>query len=484
MSGPLWQEPGDHVDTLPALPRQRDAASRSGPAADPLDALAARLHDVVAAAVHPDEIAAILESDGMTDDHIRLAYGRPDSFALAAALYRKVPRGHPEPPPPPAEPWHTGLLGSLLRGLLFALPGLGWLLAAPLLGEPALPPLLAGGLTGWMWNQAMAHRAYVRLGLGDRPAAARCLAAGAPAGALLSTAATVLCTGPGQGPSAVFSSAQAVYLGAATALLVLGRERALLLCLLPLPAGTAVLLVTDLPVLARALLLTASLAATLLTAARVLHRTATARPVPAPVPAPGPAAGLAASLPHGLFGLGAGVLVLYTALGEVFAGVPGAVVAGPSAVALTLGNGPAEWLLLRFRGGALAGLRSATTPGAFRRAAVLVLARCLTAHLVVLGGLAFAVTLLWPGAPGLGGVRLATLLLVGTVLWTGLLLQAFGAVTAAAAVVCAAVLVRAGLAAAGAGSPAAVGLVVSAAAAAALLALVCVLLGRATAHRP
>ncbi|MFD0428868.1 hypothetical protein ACFQ60_16620 [Streptomyces zhihengii] len=279
-----------------------------------------------------------------------------------------------------------------------------------------------------------------------------------------------------------------MYLGAATALLVLGRERALLLCLLPLPAGTAVLLVTDLPVLARALLLTASLAATLLTAARVLHRTATARPVPAPVPAPvpvpGPAAGLAASLPHGLFGLGAGVLVLYTALGEVFAGVPGAVVAGPSAVALTLGNGPAEWLLLRFRGGALAGLRSATTPGAFRRAAVLVLARCLTAHLVVLGGLAFAVTLLWPGAPGLGGVRLATLLLVGTVLWTGLLLQAFGAVTAAAAVVCAAVLVRAGLAAAGAGSPAAVGLVVSAAAAAALLALVCVLLGRATAHRP
>ncbi|MFD0428869.1 hypothetical protein ACFQ60_16625 [Streptomyces zhihengii] len=136
MSGPLWQEPGDHVDTLPALPRQRDAASRSGPAADPLDALAVRLHDVVAAAVHPDEIAAILESDGMTDDHIRLAYGRPDSFALAAALYRKVPRGHPEPPPPPAEPWHTGLLGSLLRGLLFALPGLGWLLAAPLLGEP------------------------------------------------------------------------------------------------------------------------------------------------------------------------------------------------------------------------------------------------------------------------------------------------------------------------------------------------------------
>lgn len=481
MSGPLWQGPGDRVDTLPALPRQRDAASRPDPAADPLDELALRLHDVIAAAVHPDEIAAILESDGMTDDRIRLGYGRPDSFTLAAELYEKVPRSHPEPPPPPAEPWHTGLLGSLLRGLLFALPGLGWLLAAPLLGEPALPPLLAGALTGWVWNQAMAHRAYVRLGLGNRPAAARCLAAGAPAGALLSTVATLLCTGPGQGPSAVFSSAQAVYLGAATALLVLGHERALLPCLLPLPAGTAALLVTDLPLRLRLVLLASSLAATLLTAARHLHRTATAEP-----PAPGAGGGprLAASLPHGLFGLGAGVLVLHAALGEVFAGVPGAVVAGPTAVALTLGNGPAEWLLLRFRGGALAGLRSATTPAAFRRAAVLVLARCLTAHLAVLGALACAATLLWPGAPGLVGVRLATLLLVGTVLWTGLLLQAFGSVTPAAAVVCAAAAAQTTLAEAGAGTPAATGLAVGAASAAALLLLVCVRLGRATAHRP
>ncbi|QNP62949.1 hypothetical protein [Streptomyces genisteinicus] len=569
MSGPLWQEPGDLLDALPVLPRQPGAASRGARAADPLDALALRLHDVIAAAVHPDEVAAILESDGMTDDHIRLAYGRSDSFALAAELYAKVPRSHPEPPVPAAAPWHTGLLGSLLRGLLFALPGLGWLLAAPLLGEPVLPPLLAGALTGWMWNQAMAHRAYCRLGLGDRPAAARCLAAGAPAGVLLATAATVVCTGPGQWPSAVFSTAQAVYLAAATALLVLGRERALLHCLLPLPAGAAALLVTGLPVWARALLLSASLTATVLSAATLLRRTALAgapRPrartaatgpgqaartrVPAPsrtAPAGGrlpsarsavravaarfPAAASAparprgaghrgrpvrgvrpggeaaggggaarppersrpprdsgprpaASLPHGLFGLGAGVLVLHTALGDVFHGEPGALVAGPSAVALTLGNGPAEWLLHRFRGGALAGLRSTVSTTAFRRAAVLVLARCLTAHLLVLWALAAAGTLLWPGAPGLGGVRLATLLLVGSVLWTGLLLQAFGKVTAAAAVVSAAALVQTALTASGAAPPGTAGLAVAAVSAAALLALACALLGRATAHRP
>ncbi|TXS50848.1 hypothetical protein [Streptomyces sp. t39] len=486
MSGPLWQEPGDHLDTLPALPRRRGPAPRTGVAADPLDDLARRLREVIAAAVHPDEIAAILESDGMTDDHIRLAYGRPDSFALAAELFATVPRSHPEPPVPPAAPWHTGLLGSLLRGLLFALPGLGWLLAAPLLGEPALPPLLAGALTGWMWNQAMAHRAYCRLGLGDRPGAARCLAVGAPAGALLSTAATAVCTGPGQWPSAVFSAAQAVYLGAATALLVLGRERTLLHCLLPLPAGTAVLLLHDLPVGARALLSAASLTATVLTAAALLRRTTSVpRPADTGRGTPRPAEPrLTASLPHGLFGLGAGVLVLHTALGDVFHAEPGAVVAGPSAVALTLGNGPAEWLLHRFRSGALTGLRSVTSPAAFRRAAVLVLTRCLAAHLLVLCALAAAGTLLWPGAPALGGAPLVTLLLVGAVLWTGLLLQAFGAVTVAAAVCSVAALVQTALAAAGAGAPETVGLAVSALAAAALLALVCVLLGRATAHRP
>jgi hypothetical protein len=85
--------------------------------------LAGRMEEIIAGAVHPDEIAAILESDGMTDDHIRLTYGRPDSFALAEELYEQVPRRHPEPPGPPADPWQVRLSACLLRGLVFALPG-------------------------------------------------------------------------------------------------------------------------------------------------------------------------------------------------------------------------------------------------------------------------------------------------------------------------------------------------------------------------
>ncbi|MFF8843767.1 hypothetical protein ACF08N_13775 [Streptomyces sp. NPDC015127] len=683
MSGPLWQGPGPWVDTLPVLPRQRAfgsgtaaAAGGAAPAAPvepvlaPEDALADRLHDVIAAAVHPDEIAAVLESDGMTDDHIRLVYGRPDSFTLAEELYARVPRAHPEPPGPPADPWRVGLLGCLLRGLVFALPGLAYVLAAPLLAGAALAPLLAGALTGWMWNQALSHRAYAWLGLGDRAAAVRCLRAGAPAGAALGTAAALLCTGAGQWPSAVFAAAQSVYLAAATPLLVLGRERPLLYCLLPLPAGTLlVLLHEDLPQWARTGLLLASLTASLTTSAASLRPTASAgrpahgglrrvrvaeaggrlrptagasadeseagsaglrsgfrglrllvrggparragvpvadaggrlrrasaddrevaarlrgaepppsgsgRPVgrvrtgagavldahaaarPAPRPRrtgrlrlrgvlrgrrgrPGPVLGavsvsgrtgpagrsergpgrrrpvvvlgavstrdgagadrsrlrgvlggdprrraaprLVASVPHGLFGLGVGVLVLYTALGDVLGGTTGAVVAAPSAVALTLSMGPAEWLLHRFRSETLAGLRASTTARAFWRTAAAVLAECLAGYLAVLFALALTGTLLWPGAPALGGVRLATLLLIGTVLWTGLLLQSFGAVTVAAGVCCAAALVQTAALVTGAGTPRTAGLAVAATAAAVLAGIVCALLGRATAHR-
>ncbi|MET9424042.1 hypothetical protein ABZY06_25520 [Streptomyces sp. NPDC006540] len=417
--------------------------------ADPLGELAHRMDGVIAHAVHPDEIAAVLESDGMTDDHIRRTYGRADSFALAEALYERVPRRYPEPSPPAADPWWTGLLGCLLRGLVFALPGLAYVPAAPLLKGAALGPLLAGALTGWAWNQALSHRAHSWLALGDRPAALRCLRTGAAVGTLLSTAAAVVSAGPGQWHAAVFASAQALYVSAATALLVLGRERALLYALLPTAGATALTLLDDLPPWSRSALLAASLAAATVLAV----------------------------------GLGAGTLVLYTALGDVLAGRPGAAVAAPAAVALTLSMGPAEWLLRRFRDGTVAGLRVSTALGEFRRCTAAVLAECLCGYLAILFVLAVAGTVLWPGAPAFGGVRSATLLLVGAVLWTGLLLQSCGAANQVAAVCAGAAAVQTLALLAGTGGPAIVGLCVAAASASVLAVLVRVLLGRATAHR-
>ncbi|MFF0554974.1 hypothetical protein [Streptomyces sp. NPDC004266] len=439
-------------------------------AADPLDELAARLDGFVAAAVHPDEIAAILESDGMTDEHIRLTYGRADSFSLAEDLYARVERRHPEPSAPSAGVWHGELWGCLLRGLVFALPGLAYVLAAPLLtaehGRFGLPagtvPLLAGAVTGWVWNQALSHRAYTWLGLGDRPAAARALLTGAPAGALAGTAAALVTAGPGETPAAVFAAGQSLYLAAATVLLVLGRERALLCALLPL-AGAVPAFRWDLPDALRAGLLLASLAASVALAAVVLRpgarRGAAGRGGPP----------RAASLPYGLFGLGSGLLVLH-------AGVADTLVSGAGAViALTLSMGPAEWLLHRFRGESLTRLRTLTTAREFRRAVTGTLALCLGGYLTVLLALTLAATLVWPGAPWPTLPRLAALLLIGTVLWLGLLLQAFGAVLSAATVCLFA-------AAAQTVQPAA-GPVAAGGAAAVLAVLTSALLVRPTAHR-
>ncbi|WP_327262135.1 hypothetical protein OG444_11900 [Streptomyces sp. NBC_01232] len=519
MSGSLWLKPpgpgtgtGPAADTLPAIPRPR----RDGPgatAADPMDELAERLDAFIASAVHPDEIAAILESDGMTDEYIRLTYGRHDSFGLAEELFARVPRSFPEPGAAP-DPWKVSLTACLLRGVIFALPGLAYLLGAPLLEGPqdrlGLPAgtltLLAGALIGWVWDQTLSHRAYSWLGLGDRGAAGRTLLVGAPVGSLLGTAAALAV--PGGPPfSYAFAAGQALYVGAATVLLVLGRERVLLAALAPMAAGALLVLFVDLPVPVRVSLLVVSLLAACTMAVRQLpladglraaaHRIrgwADRRPgKDGPVrwqmlrgaeeefAHRGPRLG--DSVPYGVFGLGTGLLVLYAALGEVLAGGPAEAVAAPSAVALTLSMGPAEWLLHRFRSGSLSGLQGARSPRAFRRRMLATLGRCLALYLTVLLALGLTGTLLWPDAPVLTGVRIATLLLLGAVMWTGLLLQSFGAVRPAA-VVCASAAVAQSLALlTGLGQPRAVQLVVAGAAAAVLAALVCLLLGRATAHR-
>ncbi len=463
---------------------------------DPVTELADRLDDFVAAAVHPDEIAALLESDGLTDDLIRERYGADNSFALAEKLYTRVPRRPPEPRRAPANPWQMGLLPCLLRGITFALPGLGYVLAAPFLGPSATLPLLTAALFAWAWNQGVAHRAYLWLGMGDKRAARSALLRGGATGAVLGTvtAAPFASTAP-----LLAAAAQSCYLGAATALLVLGRERALLTALLPLTAGAVLTVIHPLPAAARAGALTLSLAAVATLA--LLDCRSGGQPSPrgcgpscrgvavrpnrhscgqsclpqclkglggppggtagrsgtpqAPASAPTPTAPpLAGSLPYALFGLATGALVIHTALDDV-----------RTAAALTLSMGPAEYLLYRFRSSALTTLRSATTPRTFRRRTTRHIATGLTAYSVTLLTLAFAFTLA-PPTPAL--------LLLGAVIWTGLLLQSFGAVTGTAVICTATALTQ---------TLTDTSTALYALATAAQLTLVRIHLGRATAHR-
>ncbi|MEH0422630.1 hypothetical protein [Streptomyces sp. B21-083] len=121
--------------------------------------------------------------------------------------------------------------------------------------------------------------------------------------------------------------------------------------------------------------------------------------------------------------------------------------------------------------------------GDFRRTTARTLVKCLTAYLASLLALSLTAAALWPDAPGAGGVRLAGLLLLGVVLWTGLLLQSFGAILSAAVICCVAALAQTLALATHAGSPHWVGLTVYGTAAGVQAALVGGLLGRATAHR-
>ncbi|MFD6421385.1 hypothetical protein [Streptomyces sp. NPDC060198] len=376
---------------------------RFHPDEEAVSMLAADLADRVGPAVHPYEVAALLESEGLTASLIQERYGHPNLFSLATALYERVPRTFPEPALP-ADPWRPDTLRCLLRGALFALPGLAFLLTAPLWNAGGhTRALVVAGLFSWAWGQALGHRAHLRMAVGRREAG-RTLLLGAPLGAALATAAAGV--PDGFGPVTLVAAAQSVYLAAAGVLLVLGRERLLLAALSPLIAGAAVLpwwepgkeLRAGLPLLA-------------LLATLVVCSVALGACLRTP-PATGRRPKLVWSLPYGLFGLAAGTLVLLEGKVNAYA-----------VIVLTLSMGPAEWLLYRYRGMSVAALRATATPAGFLLRSTGVLALCL---LIYLGPL-FPAALLSHADP-------ATLLTLAATLWTALLLQAFGAAWPAATI--------------------------------------------------
>ncbi|MFD8819324.1 hypothetical protein ACFV23_49585 [Streptomyces sp. NPDC059627] len=419
MSGPMSLEPGgSEQETLalrlaePRPPRRRRPRwalddttltirlPRRGPDEDAVSELAAELADRIGPAVHAYEVAALLESEGLSAAVINERYGHPNLFSLASALYERVPRTFPEPAPA-ADPWRPDTVRCLLRGVLFALPGLAYLLTAPLWNAGGqAPALIVAGLVSWAWGQALGHRAHLRMVSGRREAG-RTLLRGAPVGAVLATGAAAVAAGGG--PVVLAAAAQSGYLAAAGVLLVLARERLLLAALSPLIAGAAVLPWWEPGRVLRAGLPLLALAATLGVTGWVLWRTLA---VPAAAAAARPR--VLWSLPYGLFGLSAGVLVLLEGLREPHA--PYAV------IALTVSMGPAEWLLYRYRGLSVAALRATATPAGFLLRSAGILALCLLLYLLPLLPAALVT-----------GADPAALLLLAATLWTALLLQAFGA---------------------------------------------------------
>jgi hypothetical protein len=482
MSATLELLPGLRLSPLPPpLPRPRASAGAAtkagatgghGAPADPVEEAAARFSGIAAAAVHPFEVAAAIEADGVTDRQVQRDYGRMDAFELAEELYADTPRDYPEPEQAPS-PWNAPLSASLLRGLVYALPGLAFPLGRPMLSGPAdrggLPhgtfALATSLLLCWAWNQGLAHRAHLWLGRGAQHSAARCLRRGAVTGAVLGSTGALLAgllTGRHIGDVLIFCAGQSVYMALSCILLVLGREAALLGALAPAAVGGAAVLlglVPALPELSPLLLGTLALAGA--QAVRALRSCRDGGEAEADDPVPG----WHHSLPHALFGLAMALLTLGTAL-------RGSHVDVAPTVALTLSMGPAEWLLYGYRGRIHHALRAAGTSRSFALRSVHSLLLGLGTYLGILAALGTVLGVALVGIPF--GPQLAGLMPLGAAVWMALLLQALGSAWTAAGICGPA----AAATLAGAGET-----VVGAVAAVVLLVVACGTLGRVTVHR-
>ncbi|THF87050.1 hypothetical protein E7T09_07715 [Deinococcus sp. KSM4-11] len=210
---------------------------------EPLAQLSRQIDSACVGAVQPLELAAILEAEGLTDKVVRERYGQDSVFECAQLLYAMVPhRASPKPfvvPGPQSPSWQ-----NLLRGVIYLLPALWTPHALAVSGgvyEGAGLGLLVATLFGWGWMQGMAYLGYVVLSSNQVEAHRRLRAVGLGAAAFSVLVAAALATAVHQDvPQVMLATAGiSLYLAAATTLLVLGREAALLLSALPALAWMA-----------------------------------------------------------------------------------------------------------------------------------------------------------------------------------------------------------------------------------------------------
>lgn len=202
-----------------------------------LDRLSRRLDRVCSTAVDALQIAAMLESDGISDRIAREEYGFTDVFELAEELYRRVPA---RPLPRLAVVQDNGarrMRREISKGLLFALPGLFYPAAFAVYGVQAgTLGLTLAAIAGWAWSQAMVNLAYRLMGRGDPRGAARLLMELAILGVVGLTGTMILASrieGDLGGSAVTLAAGQMAYQMAAAILFMFERELWLFVALIP-----------------------------------------------------------------------------------------------------------------------------------------------------------------------------------------------------------------------------------------------------------
>lgn len=148
------------------------APSRSDePAA--LQALAADVRSATEFAIDDLQVAAVLESVGVTDDLARTTYHSRDVFDLASRIRALTTAQRPVEDTRAQVPFYDDLGASrVLNGLIYLLPAVALPAILMLYGSiSGIVAVLTGGGLGWVWCGVMSWLAFARRGQ-DRPAAA------------------------------------------------------------------------------------------------------------------------------------------------------------------------------------------------------------------------------------------------------------------------------------------------------------------------
>lgn len=217
------------MTTTPVRTEQREDGE------DALDLLAAGFELVTASAVDMLQVAASLESIGVTDDLARTRYGQHDVFALARELRARAAAGGAPPGDggdvaPPESPDPHGRT-TILNGFLYLIPAIALpAVLAMLSARETVVALLTGGGLGWMWTSASSWLEYRLAGSGRAGRAAELVQRATAGGlvlALLAGAGVVLATGGSLLAGALTVAVMAYQLG--TMALFFLRQRAWIL---------------------------------------------------------------------------------------------------------------------------------------------------------------------------------------------------------------------------------------------------------------
>ncbi|MET8759084.1 hypothetical protein [Lentzea sp. NPDC004782] len=383
-----------------------------------LDELVTRVAGQLPDPVDELQVAALLESQGVTDQVAVDTYGRTDVFALGRQVFERLPRGTVEAEREP----RRSSWPHAVRGPLYLAPTTVFPAVADVLGGPAaVRAMVVATAVSWVWGSGASAAAHQLLARGAGAAAARLARWLGLAGTAIAAAVATV----SGWQSALFVLALAGLQFSIGVLLFHRREIVLVTAVVPASAGGVIHLVWEATGIALALG-----GVTVLLAAAGAWRAGREAHDADGVRLPKASTLLGAALPGAVYAALCATLLLYTDSRYVLSALDLAVAAAP----LVLGMGVVEWRAQRFFELASDELRRCAVPAEFRKALWRLLLRELGGCLVALGSAAAVLLVVLRAADVLtlpGALLVDGHVLLGGAFFLGfVLVRTGGAVTA------------------------------------------------------